>query len=113
VSGNAPGAIAGTGIVAPPVVFAKPIVQTTAIAGKRIIQPMTSGTAMRFARFVQKPRVPSFWCITRAKNPAMKKNSDMRKMCVTKAASERNGLGELSEAAQMPGGQFGMNERAA
>ena len=43
----------------------------------------------------------------------MKKNSDMRKMCVTNAASLRNWLGELSFMAQMPGGQPGMNERAA
>jgi hypothetical protein len=43
----------------------------------------------------------------------MKKNSDMRKMCVTNAASLRNWLGELSTIAQMPGGQPGMNDSAA
>ena len=43
----------------------------------------------------------------------MKKNSDMRKMCVTNAASLRNWLGELSFIAQMPGGQPGMKLKAA
>ena len=44
----------------------------------------------------------------------MKKNSDMRKMCVTNAASPRNWLGELSFIAnQTPGGMPGMNESAA
>ena len=68
---------------------------------------------MRIARFAQKPPVPSLWCSSRAKNPAMKKNSDMRKMCETKAASPRKALGELSLMAQMPGGSPGMKESAA
>src|SRR5687768_1895243 len=74
---------------------------------------MTSGTTMRFARFDQKPPVPSLLCSTRAKKPAMKKNSDMRKTCVTNAASLSAALGELSLAAQRPGGQFGMKDSAA
>ena len=43
----------------------------------------------------------------------MKKNSDMRKTCVTKAASLRKALGEWSFMAQMPGGQPGMKDSAA
>src|SRR6187401_3526262 len=43
----------------------------------------------------------------------MKKNSDMRKMCVTKPASARNWLGELSTMDQMPGGMPGRKDIAA
>src|SRR5690348_11404360 len=90
-----------------------PQLHTARMAGVRMTQPATSGTAMRLPRFAQKPRAPSLWNNMRPKNPAMKKNSDMRKMCDTKAASARNGLGELSFIAQNPGGRPGMKDIAA
>ncbi len=43
----------------------------------------------------------------------MKKNSDMRKMWLTKPASLRNWLGELSTMDQMPGGHPGMKDSDA
>ena len=78
---------------APPNILAMPACQTKPISGVSSSQKMISGRAMRSARFAQNPPVPSFWCSRRAKYPAMKKNSDMRKMCETKAASPRNCAG--------------------
>ena len=49
----------------------------------------------------------------RAKNPAMKKNSDMRKMCDVKSTTLIVVLGEVSTIAQMPGIIPGMNEKPA
>ena len=64
-------------------------------------------------RLLQKPRAPSLWYMSRAKNPAMKKNSDMRKQCATNPASARKGLGELSIIDQTPGGRPGKKDMAA
>ena len=49
----------------------------------------------------------------RAKKPATKKNSDMRKMCALNSSTLMATLGELSFIAQMPGIMPGMNEKPA
>ena len=87
----------------PPNVFVRPQIHTAAIAGKSTTQPATSGTRMRFDRSRQKPRAPLRWNIMRAKKPATKKNSDMRKMCDAKSSTLIVVLGELSIIAQIPG----------
>ncbi len=49
----------------------------------------------------------------RAKKPAMKKNSDMRKMWDTNSTALMAVLGDVSVIAQMPGIIPGMNEKPA
>ena len=101
---------AGGGGILPPNVFIRPQIHTAAIIGKTIIQPATSGSRMRFARSRQKPRTPLRCIIRRAKKPATKKNSVMRKMCVANDITLIVVLGELSTMAHRPGGIPGMNE---
>ncbi len=72
---------------APPNTLVIPMVQTYPITGNSTTHPTMKGMRMRMARLRTNAPVPSFWCSSRAKKPAMKKNSDMRKMCVTNAAS--------------------------
>ncbi len=60
VSGNQPGGISGGGAGGvPPSALVIPTVQIQAISGNNTTQPQISGTRMRLARFVQKPRAPS------------------------------------------------------
>ena len=76
-------------------------------------QPAISGTRMRFNRFDQKPRAPLRSNVIRAKKPAMKKNSDIRKMCKVNSSTLMITLGELSLNAQTTGIMPGMNESPA
>ena len=95
----------------PPKVFVSPQIHTAAMAGKSTTQPASSGTRIRLARFPQKPRAPRRSNIIRAKKPATKKNSDIRKMCDANSSTLIATLGELSIIAQIPGIMPGMNEK--
>ena len=61
---------------------------------------VTSGRPMRRRRFLTRPAVPSRSRSRRAKNPATMKNSDMRKMWMTKKAMPRVALVDLSAMGQ-------------
>ena len=97
----------------PPNVFVRPQIQTPAIAGKMTTQPASSGTRIRLVRLFQKPRAPLRWNSILAKNPATKKNSDIRKMCDANSSTLIATLGEVSVIAQIPGIMPGMNENPA
>ena len=84
-----------------------------AMAGKSTAHPTSIGARMRLARSDQKPRTPFRCSIIRAKNPAMKKNSDIRKMCDVKIRTLMAVLGDVSTIAQMPGIMPGRNEKPA
>ena len=51
--------------------------------------------------------------MSRAKYPAMKKNSVMRKLCETKLSPAKKGLRDLSMVAHSPGGRPGTNDSVA
>jgi hypothetical protein len=56
-------------------------------------RPTTSGSRMRLARSRTKPRVPRRSISIRPKKPAIRKNTDIRNMWLTKNSNPRVALG--------------------
>ena len=104
---------AGAAGSVPPNVFARPHSHTASTDGARTSQPTINGTPMRFARSRPKPRTPRRWNSSRAKKPAIRKNSDIRKMWAVNSSTLTVVLGEVSTMAQRPGIIPGMNEKPA